>query len=195
MDGELSPRFVEAFEYAFNLHRRQTRKGNRTPYLAHLMAVSALVLQDGGSEDEAIAGLLHDAVEDQGGLPVLEAIRLRFGERVAQIVAGCSDSYGHPKPPWRERKTAYIQHLSGASPEVLRVSLADKLHNARSIWNDLQSNGEALWTQFKGGKRGTLWYYRALVEAFKPRCSSPMLAELEGVVERIEAAAGAGQEI
>lgn len=164
------------------------------PYLAHLMAVSALVLQDGGSEDEAIAGLLHDAVEDQGGLPVLAEIQQRFGARVAQIVEGCTDAYENPKPPWRERKTAYLQRLSGASPEVLRVSLADKLHNARSIWFDLQSNGDSLWGRFNGGKSGTLWYYGALVEAFKTRRRSPMLAELEELVGRIEAAAGKNTE-
>jgi len=183
---ELSERFVQAFEYAFQLHRRQKRKGSGVPYLEHLLAVSALVLQDGGSEDEAAAGLLHDAVEDQGGLPVLAEIRQRFGERVAQIVADCSDSYTNPKPPWRERKEGYLLRLRRASPEVLRVSLADKLDNARSILTDLQADGDALWGRFNGGKAGTLWYYRALVEVFQTQSRSPMLNELEQVVKRIE---------
>ena len=191
---ELSERFAQAFEYAFQLHRRQKRKGSGVPYLEHLLAVAALTLQDGGGEDEAIAGLLHDAVEDQGGLAALTEIRRRFGERVAQIVADCSDSFTNPKPPWRERKAAYLLRLRGAPPEVLRVSLADKLDNARAILTDLQTDGEALWGRFNGGKAGTLWYYRALVEVFQAQSRSPMLGELERVVKRIEAlAAGASE--
>ncbi len=132
--GPLSPRFDEAVGLAADLHRAQVRKGTNVPYLAHLLAVAALVLEQGGDEDEAIASLLHDAVEDQGGQPTLIRIRERFGERVAAIVAACSDTDQQPKPPWRERKEAYIAHLGqpGLDPGVLRVSLANKLHNLRA---------------------------------------------------------------
>jgi (p)ppGpp synthase/HD superfamily hydrolase len=182
----LSERFEQAFRYAFELHRRQLRKGSRTPYLAHLMGVAALVIEDGGSEDEAIAALLHDAPEDQGGLLVLEQIRQRFGDHVAEIVDGCTDTYETPKPPWRARKQRYLEHLRRAKPEVQRVSLADKLHNARSILSDLRGSGDGLWTRFNGGKEGTLWYYRALLEVFRESGPSPMLIAFEEIVSKIE---------
>lgn len=183
---ELGPRFNDALTYALELHGRQRRKGSGVPYIAHLLAVAALVIEDGGDEDQAIAGLLHDAVEDQGGRKTLETIRQRFGERVALIVEGCSDTDQTPKPPWRQRKNAYIAHLRTASPEVRRVSLADKLHNSRSILNDLLS-GECVWERFKGGKEGTLWYYRSLLEVFRQTDTSAMVQEFAWVVERIEA--------
>lgn len=188
---DLSDRFAEALQFTFELHRRQRRKGSGIPYMAHLMGVSALVLEDGGSEEEAIAGLLHDAPEDQGGRAVLEQIRLRFGEAVARIVDGCSDTVEMPKPPWRERKERYIAHLKEAPLDVLRVSLADKLYNARTILADLNREGDAVWERFKGGKSGTLWYYRALVNAFESRTSPRMLAELQKVVSQIELLANA----
>ena len=186
----LTDRFQDAFSFAFTLHANQKRKGTDIPYISHLMGVTALVLEDGGDEDQAIAAVLHDAVEDQGGLKTLEEIRQKFGHHVAEIVDGCSDTYTHPKPPWKQRKLAYLAHLPGASPDVLRVSLADKLHNARSIHADLQRNGLSTWKRFNGGRDGTLWYYRSLVDIYKEHSSSSMVAELERVVTAIEAFAG-----
>ena len=155
----LSSHFTEALVYATQLHAGQVRKGTQIPYVAHLLGVTALVLEAGGDEDEAIAALLHDAVEDQGGWETLTEIQKRFGDRVADIVEGCSDAYTQPKPPWRERKESYLAHLIDASQEVRRVSLADKLHNARSIYRDLQEYGTDIFEKFKGGKSGTLWYF------------------------------------
>jgi (p)ppGpp synthase/HD superfamily hydrolase len=183
----LTERFQDAISLAFRLHAKQKRKGTNIPYFSHLMGVAALVLEDGGNEDEAIAALLHDAVEDQGGLQTLEDIRQKFGHHVAEIVDGCTDAYSLPKPPWKQRKQAYMEHLGHAPPDVLRVSLADKLHNARSIYADLQRNGSSTWWRFNGGREGTLWYYRSLVEIFKQRSSGPMVTELERVVAAIEA--------
>lgn len=182
----LTARFAAALAFAYELHHQQTRKGTQVPYLAHLLSVTALVLEDGGDEDQAIAALLHDAPEDQGGRSVLERIRQQFGERVAQIVDGCTDTYETPKPPWRGRKEAYLDHLLRASPEVRRVSLADKLHNARTILADLQQYGPVVWERFNGRRDGTLWYYRALVATFLAPGPSPMLSELERVVKEIE---------
>lgn len=183
---QLTGRFEEALTYAFRLHNGQLRKGSAVPYITHLMAVSALVIEDGGNENEAIAALLHDAVEDQGGLETLDEIRRRFGERVAEIVAGCTDSFDTPKPPWRERKEKYLAHLPHVDAGIRRVSLADKLHNARTILGDLRLQGEAVWGRFKGGKEGSLWYYRSLVQIFKEQGGSPMVAELDRVVTEIE---------
>jgi GTP pyrophosphokinase len=187
----LGPRFLEALTFATWLHGNQMRKGTSIPYVSHLLAVCGLVLEAGGGEDEAIAALLHDAVEDQGGLATREEIRRRFGEHVASIVDGCTDAVVTPKPPWRERKEAYLAHLPQAAPEVRLVSLADKLHNARAILADYHTHGEALWSRFTGGKKGTLWYYRALVEAQRAAGTSPMLDELDRVVTELERVAGA----
>jgi (p)ppGpp synthase/HD superfamily hydrolase len=186
---ELGPRFNDAILYALELHAEQKRKGSGTPYVAHLLSVAALVIEDGGDEDQAIAGLLHDAVEDQGGRETMDAIRRRYGERVADIVHGCTDTYESPKPPWRQRKQAYLERLATASPEVRRVSLADKLHNSRSILTDLL-RGEPVWERFRGGKDGTLWYYRSLLEVYRRTGDSPMVRELGWVLERIEVIAG-----
>lgn len=182
----LTSRFEEAFVYASRLHAKQNRKGTKIPYIAHLLGVTALVLENGGDEDEAVAALLHDAVEDQGGLRTLQEIRRRFGDRVADIVDGLTDTYSFPKPPWRERKITYIDHLRSASPEVRRVSLADKLHNARAILFTLQTEGEKTWERFHGGKSGTLWYYRTLVSVFQEGGSDFLTSELARVVSQIE---------
>jgi len=186
MNRVLSSRFEEALILATRLHTNQVRKGARIPYVAHLLAVTALVLEDGGDEDQAIAALLHDAVEDQGGIETLDEIRKLFGERVAHIVEGCSDSFESPKLPWKERKVNYLRHLREANIDVLRVSLADKLHNACSILRDLQQNGDVIWERFKGGKNGTLCYYRSLVAIFHENDFSPMVAELQCVLNKIE---------
>jgi (p)ppGpp synthase/HD superfamily hydrolase len=184
----LSARFEEALPFAARLHRDQVRKGSKAPYVSHLLGVAAIVLEHGGNEDEAIAALLHDAVEDQGGAPMLIAIRERFGDEVAAIVEGCTDT----KPPWRPRKEAYVAHVASASPSVRLVSAADKLHNARSILDDYRSHGDAVWDRFSGGKQGTLWYYRALVEAFRSHGVTPLLEELDRVVREIERLASPG---
>jgi (p)ppGpp synthase/HD superfamily hydrolase len=178
----LSSRFEQALTYAFRLHNGQTRKGNGVPYITHLLSVCALVLENGGDEDQAIAALLHDAVEDQGGLETLEEIRTRFGENVAEIVSACSDSFETPKPPWRERKEKYIAHLPETHPPARLVSLADKVHNARTIVADHRQIGDEIWERFKGGKDGTLWYYRELARVFRATGSEPLLDELEILV-------------
>jgi (p)ppGpp synthase/HD superfamily hydrolase len=182
----LGPRFEEALTYAARLHREQVRKGSGVPYLSHLLGVAGIALEHGASEDEAIAALLHDAVEDQGGAPTLAEIRRRFGDTVADIVAGCSDTDVVPKPPWRPRKEAYVAHLASASPSARLVSAADKLHNARSILTDYRRLGEGVWTRFAGGKEGTLWYYRAVVQAFRAYDPTPLVDELERTVEEME---------
>ena len=183
---KVSPRFEHALQYAASLHAGQERKGTNVPYVAHLMSVAALVLEDGGDEDEAIAALLHDAVEDQGGQPTLEQIRQRFGQRVAGIVEGCTDRDTSPKPPWRQRKEQYLAYLRHTSAEVRRVSSADKLHNARAILADFRQVGDALWQRFQGDKEGTLWYYRSLVTVFREAGSGLIVEELDRVVTELE---------
>ncbi len=138
----LSPRFESALSYAAVIHAHQQRKGTGIPYLAHLLAVTSIALEHGATEDEAIAALLHDAGEDAGGRGRIEDIRQRFGDAVADIVQGCTDTEVTPKPPWRKRKEDYIAHLADASPSTLLVSAADKLHNARAILSDLRVHGE-----------------------------------------------------
>lgn len=182
----LSHRFESALSLAFRLHAGQTRKGNQIPYIAHLMSVTSLVLENGGDEDQAIAALLHDAVEDQGGLETLELIRREYGDRVARIVDGCTDAYILPKPPWQERKQIYLEHLNTAGDEIRLVSLADKLHNARSILVDLQKDGVGTLERFRGGREGTLWYYHSLVDVFRQRECPPMLDELEHIINEID---------
>jgi (p)ppGpp synthase/HD superfamily hydrolase len=182
----LSARFEEALALATRLHAGQVRKGTSIPYVTHLLAVASLVLEHGATEDEAIAALLHDAVEDQGGEATLEEIRRRFGDTVADIVDGCTDARTTPKPPWRGRKEAYIAHLRQAPAAVRLVSAADKLHNARTILSDYRTLGEALWNRFNGGQDGTRWYYRSLVEALRQAGPNPLVEELDRVVSEIE---------
>ncbi|MGA8540589.1 MAG: HD domain-containing protein, partial [Terriglobales bacterium] len=163
----LTWRFDAALQFASGLHHSQPRKSTHIPYIAHLMSVCALVIEAGGDEDQAIAGLLHDAVEDQGGLPTLETIRHMFGDRVADIVKSCSDSTvsdSTQKPPWRERKVKYLEHLRSADGDALLVSAADKLHNARAILADYRELRDELWSRFNASKEEQLWYYGALVE-------------------------------
>ncbi|MEN6409735.1 MAG: HD domain-containing protein [Anaerolineaceae bacterium] len=178
----LTPLFEKAFHMAFDLHSRQARKSSDVPYVAHLLSVCGLVLEMGGSEDEAIAALLHDAVEDQGGIAVLNLIRAEFGDAVAEIVHGCSDCEEYPKPPWRERKESYLAHLEVAPLNVLRVSLADKLHNARDICMVYQQMNEQAFDRFKGGADGTRWYYQRCVEIFSRRMPGVWTNELARVV-------------
>lgn len=185
----LSPRFTAALAYASELHGTQTRKGTEIPYVAHLLAVASLVIEHGGDEDAAIAALLHDASEDQGGAETLRRIRARFGDTVAEIVDACSDTDVTPKPPWRARKEAYIADIAHKSHGAVLVSLADKVHNARAILNDHVEIGDELWGRFTGGKDGTLWYYRALADAFAARTSGGLLRQLQETVAALEARA------
>ena len=181
----LSQRFEDALVYAARLHAKQIRKGTTIPYVSHLLSVASIVLEHGGNEVETIAALLHDAIEDQGGTETREEIRRRFGDAVVSIVDGCTDAEVIPKPPWKERKEQYIARLSHASPSILLVSAADKLHNARAILGDYRALGENLWDRFNGGKEGTLWYYKSLVDAFKQAAAGTALAPLIGELERV----------
>jgi GTP pyrophosphokinase len=182
----LSQRFEEALQFAAVTHRSQVRKGSGIPYVGHLLGVCSLVIEDGGDEDEAIAALLHDAAEDQGGERMLEEIRRRFGEKVAAIVAACSDTFDSPKPPWRARKNAYLQHLDRETESVLRVSLADKLFNARAILRDFGLVGDDVWTRFQTGRDDQLWYYRELTDRFNLLLPGRMAGELSEVVDELE---------
>jgi len=178
----LTHRFDEAFQFAHELYRTQRRKGTLIPYISHLMTVAALVLEHGGNEDQAIAGLSHDAPEDQGGATTLTEIRARFGDTVARIVADCTDSWKDPKPEWRERKEAYLAKLPHKPPESLLVSLADKTHNAEAVLWDYRTHGEDLWSRFKGGAEGTRWYYGALVEVFQAQLAGSLTDRLARAV-------------
>ncbi len=183
----LGPRFRRAFLFAAEKHAAQARKASTIPYIAHLMGVASLVLEFGGDEEMAIAALLHDAVEDCGGIAVLKEVRRRFGRRVAKIVDGCTDSYGSPKPPWRQRKEAYLEHLTTADASTRLVSAADKLNNIRSILSDYRQLGDEIWERFSGGRSGTLWYYRALLNEFLRDKPSRLIREYELEVRELEA--------
>lgn len=186
-----TPRLGEAFSralmFAADKHGTQVRKGGDIPYLGHLLSVAGLVIEADGTEDEAIAALLHDAVEDAedgDGAAVLAEIRSQFGEEVATIVDHCSDTAVAPKPPWKERKQAYIDHLAGAADGAVLVSLADKLDNARAILRDLRQHGNDLWQRFSvKDPREHLWYYQSLLAEFgKRRPGCPMVDELARVI-------------
>ena len=186
----LGPRLQRAFRYAAEKHYGQTRKQTAVPYLSHLMAVASLVLEAGGDEDMAIAALLHDVVEDCGGMPRLREIRKQFGPRVARIVEGCTDSFGEPKPEWIERKKNYLREVKHADAETRLVSASDKLHNVRTILADYRKDGEAIWKRFNGKKEGTLWYYRALSDEYQRRSPNRNTRELEIVVAELERTVG-----
>ena len=182
----LGPRFERALLFATRKHAGQHRKGTTVPYVAHLLGVASLVLEAGGDEDLAIAALLHDVVEDCGGSPMLKEIRRRFGERVAHVVDGCTDTDVDPKPPWRQRKEDYIAHLRTADADTRLVSAADKLHNVRSIVATYREIGDRVWERFHGKRDGTLWYYRTLLDEFQRKKSSPLIRELERAVIELE---------
>jgi (p)ppGpp synthase/HD superfamily hydrolase len=182
----LGPRLQQAFRYAAEKHAGQTRKQTAVPYLSHLMAVASLVLEAGGDEDMAIAALLHDVVEDCGGMPRLREVRKLFGRRVAHIVEGCTDSFGEPKAEWVERKKDYLREVTHADAETRLVSASDKLHNVRTILADYRQEGEAIWARFSGKKEGTLWYYRALSDEYQRRGASRITRELELAVAELE---------
>ncbi|MDA2929461.1 HD domain-containing protein [Acidobacteria bacterium AH-259-O06] len=185
----MSDRLEEAFLYAAKLHSDQKRKGADIPYISHLMAVAAIVLEHGGNEEEAIAALLHDTVEDQGGRTRLLEIRKRFGDKVASIVDGCTDSYAKTaseKEDWAKRKKEYLAHLPEADASTRLVSAADKLHNVRAILRDYRKEGEKLWERFKGGKDGTLSYYTSLVKIFRETGPQELAEELGRVVRELK---------
>jgi (p)ppGpp synthase/HD superfamily hydrolase len=183
--SKLSGRLDDAFTYARDVHATQTRKGTNAPYIGHLMGVASIVMDDGGSEDEAIAALLHDAAEDHGGRPRLEDIRNRFGDAVAQIVEDCTDSWEEPKRPWAERKRAYIHHARKLPAPSLRVSAADKVHNAYAILRDLRNIGEEVWDRFNATPDDVLAYYEGLVRAYRDAGGGRLVDELDRIVRGI----------
>jgi (p)ppGpp synthase/HD superfamily hydrolase len=187
----LTPAFVDAIQYAMEKHGRQTRKGSDIPYLGHLLSVAGLVIDADGTETQAIAALLHDAAEDQGGEATLAEIREKFGTEVAAIVDECSDTFETPKPPWRERKENYIRHLPGASDDAILVSLADKLHNARALLRDFRDVGDKLWERFnEQDPQEHLWYYRSLLKVYTGRGHDGMVTELRDAVDALARAIG-----
>ncbi len=189
---KLGPRFDEAFRFAAEKHAAQTRKKTDVPYISHLMSVAALVMEAGGDEDQTIAALLHDVVEDCGGEPMLEEVRQRFGDRVASIVEGCTDAYTIPKPPWKQRKLDYLEVLRRADDDIRLVSAADKLHNVRTILADYRTEGDRVWERFSGRKDGTLWYYRAVLDVLRHGRSNRLVDELQRVVTELETLARKG---
>lgn len=184
-----SSRFLRALSYAARLHSKQFRKRTGRPYIGHLLSVTSIVIEYGGDEEMAIAALLHDTVEDQGGLLRLREIRRKFGKRVAHIVDGCTDSYAKPKPPWMTRKRDYVKRVANESEDVRLVSAADKLSNTREVLHDFRVHGSNVFQRFNGKKKGTLWYYRALVTEFRKAGSNPLVEELDRVVTQLESLA------
>jgi len=183
----LTSKFVEALQYAAEKHGTQTRKASDVPYLGHLLSVAGLVIEADGTETQAIAALLHDAAEDQGGEETLAEIREKFGADVATIVDECSDTFETPKPPWRQRKESYIRHLPDASDDAIVVSLADKLDNARAILRDFRAHGDQLWQRFSvQDPQLHLWYYRSLLQVYAQRIDNWMVHELRDVVDALE---------
>ncbi|OLE37985.1 MAG: hypothetical protein AUG48_02975 [Actinobacteria bacterium 13_1_20CM_3_68_9] len=183
---ELGERFVDALGYATRAHAGQRRANDGQPYIAHLLRVAGLVIQDGGSEDEAIASLLHDAVEDQGGVERLNDIRERYGSAVAEIVDECTDSYGEPRPPWRARKERYLAELDDSSPGALRVSMADKLDNVSSLIRAYRIDGEEFWARSKKDPDDVRWYYGTLAARFAELRPGPLADELRRTVAELE---------
>lgn len=186
MPQAYTDRFDQALAYASRIYRDQRRKGVDTPYISHLLGVAAIAIENGADEDQAIAALLHDAVEDQGGAARLADIRVRFGDRVAGMVDDCTDTDIEPKPPWRPRKEAYLASLATKPRASLEVSLADKIHNAGTIIADLHSHGVSVWQRFTAPKEGTLWYYRALADAFSVHAPGNAAARFERTVTELE---------
>jgi (p)ppGpp synthase/HD superfamily hydrolase len=190
----LTHQFIEAVAYATKLHLGQARKGSGVPYVGHLLGVCSLVLEEAGGEDEAIAALLHDAGEDQGGEARLAEIRRLFGPDVESIVRACSDTLLQDKPNWRTRKEQYLVHLEHQPRSVLLVCLADKLFNARAILRDYLTEGEALWGRFTGDRDAQLWYYGSLSRVFRRRLRDVrMTDELSQIVAELEQACGTAE--
>ncbi len=193
----MGERFAEALAYATRLHARQTRKAKETPYIAHLLGVASFAIEGGADEDEAIAALLHDAVEDQGGEPTRVEIERRFGARVSALVVALSDSQvdttsGEQKEPWRLRKERYIAHLREADASVRLLAACDKLHNLREVVEDYRLLGDALWERFSAGPRDQLWFYREVVEVLAGNARGVIFDRLRGALLEFERALGEG---
>jgi GTP pyrophosphokinase len=179
---------IRAMAVAAQIHAAQIRKGTTIPYLSHLLGACSIAMDYGATEDEAIAALLHDAIEDGEPVEAARATVRTFGGEVGRIVEGCTDSDAHPKPPMRERKEAYLARLAAEDRSVLIVSASDKLHNARSIVRDLRGVGSAVWDRFSVPKKDTLWYYRSLVKTYRanPAHNGALVAELDRTVVEME---------
>ena len=162
-----------------SIHEGQTRKGKDIPYLTHLLTVASRILEEGGDEEQFIAGLLHDSVEDKGGAPLLEEIEQKFGKKVANYVEQCSDSFSFPKKPWKERKVKFIEQCRQLPADVKLIIACDKWHNLYTTYRDFLREGDNVWTWFKGGKEGTLWYYQEIIYALRQNWQSLILSELE----------------
>ena len=191
-EAGLSPRFDRALLYAADKHRNQLRKDGRVPYIAHLLGVSALVLEHDGDENQAIAALLHDAPEDQGGVETLEEIRGLFGDDVADIVNGCTEKLELGKREWRTRKTLHLDHMRQLPPRTLLVVLADKVHNGRAVLADFSKVGLDVFQRFGGKLEGTLWYYRQMADLFGKLLDGALSQELGRIVSEMEQAVEAG---
>ena len=191
----LSRQFEKALTYATRIHGGQLRKKTRIPYIAHILGVAAIAMEYGADETEAIAALLHDAVEDCGGAKRLRDIERKFGKDVARIVEGCTDTDQTPKPPWLERKKAYVTHVRRSPMPTKLVSASDTLHNVRAILMDYRKEGEKLWSRFNRGKRGALWYYRSLVSAFNGKRIQPLVQELDRTLTKLELLSNNGVQV
>lgn len=183
-------RFGVALAYANTLHASQTRKGSDVPYIAHLLAVASLTLENGGDEDQAIGALLHDAVEDQGGMARADDIGARFGDRVRDIVLACTDAVVVPKPDWATRKRAYIAGIATKHADAVLVTLADKVHNAQSITDDFDRVGPVVWTRFSQPRTDTIWYYSELARALALRHPGALSHRLLRLVAGFDSMAG-----
>lgn len=180
-DACYTHRLDEAIALAVDAFRYQRRKGTPVPYLTHLLQVLVWVAEGGGDEDQQIAAVLHDYVEDIEGVTLADVER-RFGPRVARLVDTLSDTQEHPKPPWRPRKEAHIARIRNAEPEAKLLFAADKLHNVRSMVQDHAVIGDDLWRRFRGGRDGTLWYYQAACDALGESWDHPLLHRLRAEV-------------
>jgi len=191
----LSKKFGKALLYASRIHGGKLRKKTRIPDIGHVLGVTAIALEYGANETEAIGALLHDAVEDAGGERRLRDIEHKFGSAVAKIVDGCTDTYEKPKPPWLERKKTYVEHVRSASQSTKLVSASDKLENVRSLLRNYREEGEKLWRRYSEGKKAALWYYRALVKAFTGKRIRPLVQELDRTVTELERLANKGRRV
>jgi (p)ppGpp synthase/HD superfamily hydrolase len=179
-----SPRIDDALGFVAHAFRARVRKGTGIPYLTHLLAVMVIVAEHGGDEEQMLAALLHDYLEDIEGASAAE-VEQRFGARVARLVEALSDSVEHPKPPWQERKQSYLDKLAGEPADLKLISAADKLHNARSLLRDHENVGEALWSRFTASREQTLWYYESVCVALGTGWQHPLLDELERTVAQL----------
>jgi (p)ppGpp synthase/HD superfamily hydrolase len=191
----LTSRFTKALLYASRIHGGKLRKKTKIPDIGHILGVTAIALEYGANETEAIAALLHDAVEDAGGKARLRDIERKFGRAVAKIVDGCTDSYEDPKPPWLDRKKTYVAHVRNAPIPTKLVSAADKVQNVRSLLRNYREEGDNLWQRYNSGKQGALWYYRALVKAFAGRRIRPLVQELDRTLSELESLANGGRQV